>query len=175
VRNRALTVRVREGYRARTGPEVTASRTLSALLLGEEVNPLGVTLAIEAERPRKKQYEVSLLVKLPLAKLVLLPRGGAQEGRVRIFVGARDDLGRISDINEIVVPIRIPDDQLATAASQSVGTRVALLLRPGRHTLAVGVRDEQGHTESTVTGIYTAGRLTKATSAGSTSGRPGGT
>jgi VWFA-related protein len=161
-RDRALFVRVREGYRARTGPEITASRTLSSLLLGEGGNPFGVALAIEGERPqKKKQYEVSLLVTLPLAKLVLLPRGGAHEGRVRLFVGARDDEGRVSDINEIVLPVRIPDDKFGTAAAQNVGTRVTLLLRPGRHTLAVGVRDELGHTDSTVTGIYTAGRLTK--------------
>src|SRR6185369_10349729 len=35
LRDHALVARVREGYRARTGPEVTSSRTLSALLLGE--------------------------------------------------------------------------------------------------------------------------------------------
>ncbi|MEA2692587.1 MAG: hypothetical protein QOJ16_1974, partial [Acidobacteriota bacterium] len=74
---------------------------------------------------------------------------------------ARDDEGRVSDINEIVLPVRIPDDKFGTAAAQNVGTRVTLLLRPGRHTLAVGVRDELGHTDSTVTGVYTAGRLTK--------------
>jgi hypothetical protein len=173
VRDRTLSVRVREGYRERTGAEVTGSRTLSALLLGEEGNPLGVALAIDGERPHaKKQYEVSLLVKLPLARLVLVPRGGAHEGRARIFVGARDTEGRMSDIQEIVVPVHIPDDQFAAAASQSIGTRVTLLLRPGRHTLAVGVRDELGNTDSTVTGIYTAGRLSSADGHASP---PGGT
>src|SRR5262249_41703463 len=65
VKARALAVRVREGSRARPVPEVTASRTLSALLLGEASNPLGVSLAIEDEKPHgRKEYEVSLFVKL---------------------------------------------------------------------------------------------------------------
>jgi VWFA-related protein len=162
VRNRDLVVRVREGYRARTGPEVTSSRTLSALLLGEGGNPFGVSLAIQGEKPSPKgQYAVSLLVKLPMAKLTLVPQGGVHEGRVRVYVGARDAEGRMSDINEVVLPFHVTEEQLPTVASQNVGTRVTLLLRPGRHTLAVGVRDELGNTDSTVTGVYTAGRLTK--------------
>ncbi|HEV7517485.1 MAG TPA: hypothetical protein VGR07_14385, partial [Thermoanaerobaculia bacterium] len=158
VRNHALSVRTREAYQARTGPEVTASRTLSALLLGEGGNPLAVVLAVEGEsRNRKGQYEVVMLVKLPMAKVLLVPRGGAHEGRVRLFVGARDDQGRLSAMNEIVVPIRVTDEQLPAVASQDVGTRVTLLLRPGPHTLAVGVRDELANADSTVTTTYTPG------------------
>jgi VWFA-related protein len=175
LRDRTLSARVREGYRARTGPEVTGSRTLSALLLGEGGNPFGVSLAIEGERPHGKgQFEVSLLVRLPMAKLTLVPQAGNHEGQVRIFVGARDTEGRMSDINEIVLPIRIADDKLRSVESQNVGTRVTLLLRPGRHTLAVGVRDELANTDSTVTGLYTAGRLTRDAAHAAHSGGTGG-
>jgi VWFA-related protein len=170
VRDRSLAVRTREAYRAPTGAEATASRTLSALLLGEEVNPFDVALAVEGERKDKKgQYEVSLLVKLPMSKVVLVPRGDAHEGRMRIYVGAKDTQGRVSDLSEIAVPIKVPNDQLLTALGQSFGTRVTLLLRPGEHRLAVGVRDELGNADSTVTGTYTAGSLS-ATAAPSAAG-----
>jgi VWFA-related protein len=163
VRDHAVKVRAREGYRERTGPELTASHTLTALLLGESANPFDVSLSIEGESKDKKgQYQVTLLVKLPMEKLVLLPRGGAHEGKVRIFVGAKDTEGRISAINEIALPVRVPNEQILTAMTQSVATRVTLLLRPGESTLAVGVRDEQGSTDSTVIGTYTAGSFAGA-------------
>ncbi|HTQ79408.1 MAG TPA: VWA domain-containing protein, partial [Thermoanaerobaculia bacterium] len=166
--DRNLRARTRESYRERTGLEVTANHTFSALLLGEEVNPFGVSLAVEGESKDKKgQYQVTVLVKLPMEKLVLLPRGGAHEGRVRLFVGARDGEGRTSQVNEIALPIRVANSELQTVLGQSVGTRVTLLLRPGEHTLAVGVRDELGNTDSTVTSQYVAGSLTAAAAAAS--------
>ncbi|HEV7517484.1 MAG TPA: VWA domain-containing protein [Thermoanaerobaculia bacterium] len=159
--DRNLVVRSRESYRERTGLETTANRTLSALLLGEEVNPFEVSFAVEGEsRDKKGQYQVTLLVKLPMAKLVLLPHGDAHEGRLRIFVGARDNEGRVSPINEIAVPIRVPNNQILTVMSQNAATRITLLLRPGEHRLAIGVRDELGNTDSTVTSNYTAGSMT---------------
>ncbi len=161
VSDRSLVVRARESYRERTGLETTANRTLSALLLGEEVNPFEVSFAVEGESKDKKgQYQVTLLVKLPMAKLVLLPHGDAHEGRLRIFVGARDTEGRVSDINEIAIPIRVPNDQILTVMGQNAATRITLLLRRGEHRLAIGVRDELGNTDSTVTSNYTAGSLT---------------
>jgi VWFA-related protein len=161
LRDKNLVVRSRESYRERTGLETTASRTLSALLLGEAVNPFAVSVVVEGEsRDKKGQYQVTLLVKLPMAKLVLLPHGDAREGRLRIFVGARDSQGRVSQLNEIAVPIRVPDNQILTVMGQSAATRITLLLRPGEHRLAIGVRDELGNTDSTVTSTYTAGSMT---------------
>ena len=44
--DRSLVVRSRESYRERTGLQSTSTRTLSALLLGEEVNPFDVSFAV---------------------------------------------------------------------------------------------------------------------------------
>ena len=172
--DRDLVVRTRESYRERTGLQTTSTRTLSALLLGEEVNPFEVSFAVEGESKDKKgQYQVTLLVKLPMAKLVLLPHGDAHEGRMRIFVGARDDQGRVSDINEIAVPIRVPNDQILTVMSQNAATRITLLLRQGENRLAVGVRDELGNTDSTVTSYYTAGSLSDGANKPAPKPKPG--
>src|SRR5262249_41912670 len=159
---KSLSVRSRESFRERTGVETTSARTLSALLLGEEVNPFEVSLSVEGEtRDKKGQCLVTLLVKLPMGKLVLLPHGDAHEGRMRIFVGAKDTEGRVSAINEVAVPIRVPNSQILTVLGQNAATRVPLLLRPGEHRLAVWVRDELGNADSTVTSTYTAGSLTQ--------------
>jgi hypothetical protein len=171
VRDAAYTVRARAAYRERTGTESTAGRTLSALLLGEAVNPFAVSLTVEEEsRDPKGQYQVTLLVKLPMAKLVLLPRGDAHEGEMRIFVGAKDSEGRVSEIHEVTVPIKVPNDQVLSVMSQSLATHVSLLLRPGEHQLAVGVRDELGNTDSIATSTYTAGSRGAGAGAGSPPG-----
>ena len=161
VRDRALTVRTRAAYRERTAAESTAGRTLSALLLGEATNPFNpfnIAVSIEGEsKDPQGQYQVTLEVKLPMAKLVLVPRGDAHEGQMRIFVGARDTEGRVSEIQEVTVPIKVPNDQVLAVMSQNLATRVSLLLRPGEHRLAVGVRDELGNADSITTRTYKVG------------------
>ncbi|HYG61022.1 MAG TPA: hypothetical protein VEL74_00450, partial [Thermoanaerobaculia bacterium] len=97
---------------------------------------------------------VPLTVKLPLSKLVLLPQGAFHEGRVTIQLAVRDPKGSHSGINEVQVPVRIPNEQLLTALSQHAGYRTKVSLRPSSHVIAVSVRDELGNAESTVLTPY---------------------
>jgi VWFA-related protein len=153
-----LQVRHREGYRDRTTRDRLNQQTMAALLFGTGVeNPLDVEVRFEGERAarkNKKEREVSLLVIFPMAKLVLLPQDRVHEGRVTVLLGTRDGEGRTSDITQIDVPVRVPDAQLSAAMGQSVAYRATLLMRPGPHTLVVGVRDEYGNVNSTVTIPY---------------------
>ena len=50
--------------------------------------------------------------------------------------------------------MRVPQAQLAAAQGQSVAYRTTLVLRPGWHTVVVGVRDEYGNVNSTLTFLY---------------------
>jgi hypothetical protein len=119
LRDRSLVVRHRETHRERTMPERMASRTMSALLLGEEDNPLEVALEFGKEKKNDKgQYELEVLVKFPLANLVLLPQDKFHEGKLLLFISARDSHGRTSPIQQVAVPIRVPNDQLLTALGQ---------------------------------------------------------
>jgi VWFA-related protein len=159
VRDRSLVVRHREAHRERTMPERMTSRAMSALLLGEEDNPLEVTLEFGKEKKNDKgQYELEVLVKFPLANLVLLPQDKFHEGKLLLFIGARDSHGRSSPIQQIAVPIRVPNDQLLTALGQVGAYRMTMLLRPEPHTVAVAVRDELGNADSTAKADYTPGQ-----------------
>jgi hypothetical protein len=73
---------------------------------------------------------VEVLVKFPIARLVLLPQGNFHEGKVSVWVGTRDLRGRSSPVQEIAVPIRVPNDQLLTALGQTAAYKMPLLLRP---------------------------------------------
>jgi VWFA-related protein len=157
-KDRSLKVRHREGFRAQTPAERATSRTLAAMVLGVSQNPLEVALEFEEETKDKKGNPVvSLLVKFPMSKLVLLPQEHVHEGRIKVFVGARDGQGRTSPITEMPVPIRIPNDQLLTALGQTATFRVQVAVREGEQTIAVSVRDELGNSDSTITAKYMAG------------------
>jgi len=159
MRDRSLSARHRQAHKERTMPERMTSRAMSALLLGEADNPLEVALEFGKEKKTDKgQYEVEVLVKFPLANLVLVPQDQFHEGRLSLFVGARDSHGRSSSITQVEVPIRVPNDQLLTALGQVGAYRMTMLLRPEAHTVAVAVRDELGNADSTARADYTPGQ-----------------
>jgi VWFA-related protein len=155
-----LKLRYREAYQDRSGEQRMTAATMSALLLGVEENPLGVQLDFDRESSAANgAYMVSVLVKMPISKLVLLPQAKFHEGRVTLFVGTRDGSGRISKINRMEVPVRIPNEQLQASMGKLAGFRVNLLVRPERQTVAVGVRDDLGHVDSTVRAAFLPGKL----------------
>lgn len=160
VRNRRdLVVRHRDGRRERTNRDRMADRTLAALLLDPGSNPLEVELElVEETKNDKGQIQLEILVKFPLARLVLLPQGTFHEGKVSVFVSAQDRKGRSSPVQEIAVPIRVPNDQLLTALGQTAAYKMPLVVRPEEHKIAVAVRDELGNVDSAVTASYTPGQ-----------------
>ena len=148
---RDLIVRSRSGHRERPDRERMIDRMLAALLLDPGQNPLEV--ALEFTRETKKdagQLAVEVLVKFPLAHLVLLPHGDFHEGKVSIWVSARDVDGRTSPVRDVSVPIRVPNDQVLTVLGQNAAYKMQLTLRDGEHRIAVAVRDELGNVDSAV-------------------------
>ena len=154
-----LVVRHRDGRRERLNKERMGDRTLAALLLDSGANPLEVALEVVGETKNDKgQLVVEMLVKFPLGRLVLLPQAKFHEGKVSVWVGSRDLRGRSSPVQEIAVPIRVPNEQLLTALSQTAAYKMPLLLRPEEHSIAVTVRDELGNVESSVTTVFKPGQ-----------------
>jgi VWFA-related protein len=157
-------LRYRESFRDRTVQERMGEQTLAALLLDSAENPLGVALEFEQEAKKGKELHLTLLVKFPMSALVLLPQEKFHEGRVTLFVGARDGKGRVSDLTQIAIPVRVPNEQVLAAMGQTVAYRTSLTLRPESHVVAVGMRDEIGNQGSTVTAAYSPGQAPTAMS-----------
>lgn len=170
--DRDLKVRHRESYRNKTADERMSDLTLSALLLESEENPLQVVVGFGEERQDDKgRYLVPVMVKFPLSSLLLLPQEKFHEGRVSIYVGARDQQGGLSPVQKMPAPIRIPNDQLLTALGQVAGFRLTLLLNPGEHAVAVGVRDELANVDSTTIVKHTPGITETGTAEATEGGR----
>jgi VWFA-related protein len=148
---RDVEVRYRSGHSERTDRERMTDRTQAALLLDPGENPLEVALEFTREtKTDDGQLAVEVLVKFPLARLVLLPSGEFHEGKVSIWVSARDPEGRSSPVRDVTVPIRVPNDQVLTALAQNAAYTMKLVLRDEEHRIAVAVRDELGNVESAV-------------------------
>jgi len=144
-------VRHTEGYRAKTTVEEMSDRTLSALVLDVADNPLDVTIELGTEQAEKRnRFVLPVLVKVPIANLVLIPQEKAHRGMITIFVAVQDDDGRLSEPQHFEVPVDIPNEQLLAAMSRDVGYGVNLMVRSGPGKLAVGVRDDIAAVESTV-------------------------
>jgi len=143
VKQPGLTVRHRSGYRDKSPETRVQEGTLASLIYGTESNPLAVRLELGNGQPQDKgNYRVSLLVRIPIGNMTLVPTQGLHRGSVRIVVGVIDEKGRISPLSQTPVPINIPEADLATAVQQEFVYEVELMMRDGFQIVAVGVRDE---------------------------------
>jgi VWFA-related protein len=151
-----LSVRTRGTYRDRDDASRLTDRTLAALLLGAQDNPLGVQIVLERDDPGKKKGErtISVLVAVPAEKLVLVPRETAREGGFVLFVGTGDTQGRLSPITRFDVPLKIPEARFQANPHQYATYRVRLNVRAEKQTIAVALRDNLGKTESVVAAVY---------------------
>jgi len=145
-----LALRYRTTYEDRSGDQRVTSETLSALVLGVGENPLGVRLSLgEPAAAGRAAQSLPVVVHVPLDRLVLLPQERFHEGKLTLLVATRDGRGRIAALTRLAAPVRIGNDQRLSAAGRSVDYRLEVPLLPGGQTVAVGVRAEIGHIDST--------------------------
>jgi hypothetical protein len=151
-------VRHAEAYRGKQVVELLADRTRSALQLGVEDNPLGVRIELgEAKIESQDRYLLPVLVRVPIARLLMVPQDAVHHGRLTLCVAVRDDDGGLSEPQRFEVPVEVPDDQLAGVAARDVGYGFKILVRGGPANLAVGVRDDVAAVSSTVNVKFSAG------------------
>lgn len=144
-----LVVRHRDGFRDKTVESRMSDGVTSALFFDVESNPLQITIERGEETRRDDgHYQVSIAVKIPLGKLVMVPQGDKQVARVRLYFAAMDDNGGISEVQESKFPIEIPAGEFADAVTKSWRYDVPLVMRSGSQKLAIGLRDELGQVSS---------------------------
>jgi len=142
VDRKKVEVRHRERYIALTERDRVAAQALSALVIDDVENPLGVDWEVpEAGVSSAEGFTVPVLVRLPLERLAMQPDGEAWRGAVRVFVTAQDLEGQLAPIHELAVPLKVPGavDEPPTAAFV-ISARIDLT--PGQHVVAVTVLDQ---------------------------------
>jgi hypothetical protein len=143
VKRKGLQVRHRESYRDKSAEALMTDGTLAALNFPYEENPLGIEVAFErASRRADGHYMQPIQVKIPIGKVVLVPREKTHEGAVRLFFAVMDSEGGTSEVQQARVPITVPNGEVATARGKFYVYSVTLLMRGGEHRVAVGARDD---------------------------------
>jgi hypothetical protein len=151
VRARRPGARVRSaaGYRARTADQRTQERAAAALLLGISENPLDLSVDLGAgQRERDGSYTVPVTLKIPLARLTLLPKGSEHQGHLSIFVITQAADGGLSSGSKMEAPIRIANANMVEAMGQTGVYQASLRVRPGTYRVAVAARDDVAAVES---------------------------
>jgi VWFA-related protein len=153
VKKKGIDLRHREGYRDKTTETEMNEVTLAALQFPFEENPIGLTM--QFGRPSQRPdgfYQVPVSVRIPLAKILLVPRAKSHEGRLKLFIAAMDKDGQTSDVGQASVPISIPVADVPTITNKYFTYTMTLLMRPGEQRVSVGLRDELAAQHSVVTG-----------------------
>jgi VWFA-related protein len=159
VKRKDATVRHRDGYRDKGTDARMNDSTLAALSFPFEENPLGVSLEFGQGRPRDDGFFlVPVMVRIPIGRLVLVPREATEDARVRVFVAAIDSKGALSEVQQTPVPISIPKSDVAAAQRKTFVYSLTLLMRPGDQRVSVGVRDDIAAQASFISGGVTVGR-----------------
>ena len=164
---RDLVVRHREGYRDKSIEARMTDGTVAALHFDTASNGrLGANLRFAEAQPQgNRLYRVGVDVEVPIGSLVLVPRGETHEARLRLFVAALDEEGDASPVQQVMVPISIPNDEVERARGQLYRYSLPLVMRGGTHRVAVGLRDELGGEEVFITGSVTPSAQTSGASA----------
>jgi hypothetical protein len=150
VRRPGVRLRAPAGYRAKSPDLRSQERAAAALLLGVSENPLDIRVDLaEGKRERDGSYTVPVTVKVPLAKLTLLPHGSEHQGRLAIFLLTQAESG-LTTGNKLEAPVRIANAQMVAAMGQTGAFATSVRVRPGAYRLAVAVRDDVAAVESAV-------------------------
>ncbi len=151
---RDLRIRHRAGYRSKTTDSRVQESLRSALLYSQQSNPDNVQ--VSWGRPERQDkggnYILPLKLKIPLAGMVLLPTSaGKHELRLKLFVGAVDGKGGMSEIDTAPLGLSLADEHLEAAMKESLIHTHKLLVGPGRKKVGVAVLDLFGREASVVT------------------------
>lgn len=152
VKRKGLTVRHREGFREKNADTRMKEAVEAALHFGRKSNPLGIQISLSSTQETEgEQRRLPLVVRIPLGELLLVPQGDRHIGRVAVYFSALDNDGNLAPVQSVLIPIEIPDAELEEALQKVWPVRQELLLRAGRQTVAIAVRDELANRASVVT------------------------
>lgn len=148
---KGLRIRHRASYRDKPLNDRMTDVARASLTYGFDSNPLDLVVRFgEAAQQDKGIYMMPILVGIPLDNIVLVPLESVHEGRVRLYFGAMNEDGDMSDVQEVNVPVRIPLDQLEDSTGKYFPFQTSLQIRAGGHRVTVGIWDEMGAVSSFV-------------------------
>jgi hypothetical protein len=145
-----VTTRYRRSVRPLSNAERRVSRTLAALYVPIEDNPLEARVRQLEVKGTGRKRELSFDLLIPTDKILLVPEGGKALVSLEALIACRDDRGDASPVRRVEISGTIPTS--SDDGSRLVLThRVTLRIEPGRHRVAISIHDLYGKTTSIFT------------------------
>lgn len=149
MKKKGLTVRARRTY-VEKGIETRVNEAVtSALFFARDDNPLAIGLETGQPVPADRQnYLVPVRIRIPYARVTLLPDSGKLRGRVFIYFIVLDSDGKQSDLSRQEAAIELDESKADLALRKDFVYDVKLLMIPGGQKLSIAVRDDISNTTS---------------------------
>jgi len=150
-------LRYRRRFVEKSRESKVQDRVFTSLVVDVDDDTMGLELTAAAALPGSgTQWIAPMHLSLDLSKIALIPVGEELLGRIVVFVGARDEEGRNSEVQRQEHEIRLPEAEYLAAGKERFGFDFRLLLSEGRHRVSVGVLDpitRQASYERTVVSV----------------------
>ncbi len=154
-----LTVRCSRRFVEKSIETRVQDMVMSGLIFGLSDNPMELELSPGAPAPAtSERWSVPLHVSFPLERVALIPEGPDYVGRVTLFIAARDDEGKQSDMVRQEHEIRVRATDYEQARRERWGIDLSLLMESGRYRAGVGLLDLVTRQPSYTTTRVTIGR-----------------
>ncbi len=139
VRRPGLTVRTRHAVLERSADERLAEQVSSALFFPRLQNPLDARIEIgRLRKAGKSTFVAPLSVRIPYARLTLVPEGGRLRGGFVFAAAVRAPDDRFTDVSQKRVPVELPPAE----AAGTFAFETTFEVRPGRQVLSIALVDE---------------------------------
>jgi hypothetical protein len=135
-------MRYRRRFVEKSRESEVQDRVFTSLVVDIDDDTMGLDLTADAILPGSQtQWIAPMHLSLDLTTIALLPVGDELVGRIVVFVGARDEEGRNSEVQRQEHEIRLPKAEYLASGKERFGFDFRLILSEGRHRVSVGVLD----------------------------------
>jgi hypothetical protein len=126
-----------------------AQNLRSEMLFGGDANPLGVRVDVGESDSRfrlgaagSKRVQIPMKLKIPYARLMMIPRGDVYWGKIQITFFGEDAEGNQSELSSFEQPITVAADRYDDAVAHGYfGYSATVEVEGGEQTVFVGVQD----------------------------------
>ena len=120
-----------------------SDRVMSGLVFPVDENPMEIDATPGAPEPAaEKRWILPVDISFPLPSVALLPDGEDYVGRVTVFVAARDNQGKQSDLIRQSHEVRVPAATYQEAESRRYVLPTRMLMEEGRYLIVIGLLDQ---------------------------------
>ncbi len=136
------TVRFRRQFVEKSLETKVQDRVLTGLMVDVQDDPIGVEARVGAESlATEDRWMVPLSVSFPVKNIALLPDGDDYVGRLVLFLAARDERGRQTDVARQEHDIRVAAEDYDYVADQRLQIDTSMLMEGGTYRVVVGLMD----------------------------------